>query len=205
MFAQVVQGRTTQPKALGTAFGRWMEELAAGAVGWLGTSGGVTGDGRVIALIRFDSAAAADRNAQRPDQGARWTETEALCSGRVLVRGTDDVEVHGDVDRAGFVQVVQGRSSDLARVKELEARDRAMASFRPDVLGSVAVWFDDGLWTLFVYCVSEAAARAGERKDPPPEMRALMEERAALAVGTPEFFDLSNPVLLSPGSSLRSS
>jgi hypothetical protein len=42
---------------------------------------------------------------------------------------------------------------------------------------------------------SEAAAREGERKEPPPELQVQMEEMAALSVGEPEFFDLKQPWL----------
>jgi hypothetical protein len=43
------------------------------------------------------------------------------------------------------------------------------------------------------YSASEAEAREGERKQPPPELQAQMEEMAemaALGVAKPEFFDL---------------
>ena len=35
MFAQVIQGRTSDENAVRAASDRWMEELAPGAVGWL--------------------------------------------------------------------------------------------------------------------------------------------------------------------------
>jgi hypothetical protein len=44
-----------------------------------------------------------------------------------------------------------------------------------------------------VYFTSEAAAREGELKEPPPELKVQMLELAALSVGEPEFFDSSNP------------
>jgi hypothetical protein len=43
---------------------------------------------------------------------------------------------------------------------------------------------------MTVYFTSEAAAREGKRKQPPPESKAQMEEMAAFSVGEPEFFDL---------------
>jgi hypothetical protein len=57
------------------------------------------------------------------------------------------------------------------------------------------IWF--GAYTMAVYFTSEAAARR-ERKQPPPELQAQMEEMAALSVGEPEFFDLQQPWLYSP-------
>ena len=68
MFAQVIQGRTSDAKAFASALDRWMQDLAPGAVGWLGSTGGVTDDGRVIAVVRFESADAAARNSDRPEQ-----------------------------------------------------------------------------------------------------------------------------------------
>ncbi|HYY79995.1 MAG TPA: hypothetical protein VFD04_12555 [Actinomycetes bacterium] len=51
---------------------------------------------------------------------------------------------------------------------------------------------------MAVYFTSEAAAREGERKEPPPELKVQMEQLAALSVGEPEFFDLKQPWLYAP-------
>ena len=51
---------------------------------------------------------------------------------------------------------------------------------------------------MAVYFTSEAAAREGERKEPPPEAKAQMDEMNALSVGEPEFFDLKQPWPYSP-------
>jgi hypothetical protein len=72
------------------------------------------------------------------------------------------------------------------------------AAFRPDVLGSVAVGHEDGAYTMAMYFFSEEAAREGERKEPPPRLRAQMEEMNRLSIGEPEFFDLREPWLYSP-------
>ena len=68
----------------------------------------------------------------------------------------------------------------------------------PLPIGSVAVEHDGGAYTMALYFTSEAAAREGERKEPPPELKALMEEMDALNVGEPEFFDLKQPWLYAP-------
>jgi len=49
-----------------------------------------------------------------------------------------------------------------------------------------------------MYFTSEAEAREGERKEPPPELQAHMEEMQRLSIGEPEFFDLKQPWLYSP-------
>jgi hypothetical protein len=46
--------------------------------------------------------------------------------------------------------------------------------------------------------LTSEAAREDERKEPPPELQAEMEELAALSVGEPEFFDLKQPWLYAP-------
>jgi hypothetical protein len=42
-----------------------------------------------------------------------------------------------------------------------------------------------------------AEAREGERKEPPPELAAQMEEMKKLMSGEPEFFDLKQPWIYS--------
>jgi len=74
----------------------------------------------------------------------------------------------------------------------------AWAAFRPDVVGSVAVGHEGGAYTMAMYFTSEAEAREGEAKEPPPELKAQMEEMQQLSIGEPEFFDLKQPWLYTP-------
>jgi hypothetical protein len=201
MFVQVIQGRVSDAGKVRTALNRWLQELAPGAAGWLGTTAGVTEDGRFITLARFESEETARRNSDRPEQDAWWAETSALFDGEPTFRDSSSVvvDVVGEPNDAGFVQIIQGRSSDPARANELMGEDSSeWAAFRPDVLGSVAVEHDGGAYTMAVYFTSEEAAREGERKEPPPELKAQMEELDALSVGEPDFFDLKQPWLYSP-------
>ena len=202
MFAQVIQGRTSNAEGLRAALDRWNQELRPGSIGWLGSTIGVTDDGTFIAVARFESAEAADRNSQRPEQGQWWAETSRLFDGEVTFRDSEDVTVdlQGDPGQAGFVQVMQGRVTDSARAKELMAQipSDAMAAYRPDVLGSVSIGHPDGAWTQVLYFTSEADAREGERKEPPPEFQSVMEEMGKLGVGETTFYDLRQPLLQSP-------
>jgi hypothetical protein len=204
MFIQVIQGRTSDAEGLRAAVDRWEKDVAPGAVGWLGSTGGVTEDGRAIAVVRFESEEAARRNSERPEQDRWWRETENLFDGGASFRESSDVvvDLQGDPDRAGFVQVMQGRTSDPARARELMTQDPEMwATYRPDVLGSVEILHDGGAYTMVLYFTSEAEAREGERKETPPELRATMDEMDKLTVEEPEFFDLKQPQLRSaPGS-----
>ena len=201
MFVQVIKGRVTDAAAMRGALDRWAEEVAPGAVGWLGSTAGVTDDGRFIALARFESEEAARRNSDRPEQDRWWAETARLFTGEAAFKDSSDVvvDVNGEPDDAGFVQVMQGRGSDADRARELMAQDSSeWAAFRPEIIGSVAVGHEGGAYTMAIYFTSEEAAREGERKEPPPELQAQMEEMAALSIGEPEFFDLRQPWFYSP-------
>jgi hypothetical protein len=201
MFAQVIQGKTSNPEALDAALNRWFEDLAPSATGWLGSTSGVTEDGRAIAVVRFETEEDARRNSNRPEQDQWWAETAKIFDDEATFRDSTDVTVdlQGDPDQAGFVQVMQGRSTDPARARQLMDQDAdKWAAFRPDVLGSVAIGHEDGGYTMVMYFTSEAEAREGERKEPPPELQAQMEEMNKLSLGETEFFDLKRPAMRAP-------
>jgi hypothetical protein len=201
MIVQVIQGQVGDPEELRAALDRWAQELAPGASGWLGSTAGVTDDGKFVAIARFESADAARRNNDRPEQDQWWAETSKLFSGEVTFRDSIDVvvDVTGDPDSAGFVQIMQGRGTDPDRARELMGEDpEAWAAFRPEIIASLAAQHDGGAYTMALYFTSEEAAREGERKEPPPELKAQMEELNALSEGVPEFFDLKQPWLYSP-------
>ena len=201
MFAQVIQGKTSKPEELDAALNRWLKDLAPDARGWLGSTSGVTEDGRAIAVVRFESEEDARRNSNRSEQDQWWSETAKLFDGEATFLDSTDVtvDVQGDPDQAGFVQVMQGRSSDPERAKQLMDQDSdKWSAFRPDVVGSVSIGHEGGAYTMVLYFTSEAEAREGERREPPPELQAQMEEMGKLSVGETEFFDLKRPVIVSP-------
>jgi hypothetical protein len=201
MFVQVIQGQVADARAVRAALDRWIQELAPGATGWLGSTAGVTEDGTFVALARFESEEAARRNSDRPEQDQWWTETSKLFTGEATFSDSRIVvvDVIGDPDSAGFVQIMQGRVTDPARARELMQQDSSdWAGFRPDIVGSVQSEHDDGAFTMALYFTSEEAAREGERKEPPPEIKAQMEEMDALAAEPTRFFDLKQPWLYSP-------
>jgi hypothetical protein len=201
VFVQVIQGTVSDPGPVHTALDRWARDIAPNAPGWLGTTAGVTEDGRFIALARFASEEEARRNSDRPEQDRWWAETSKLFSGEATFHDSTDVTVdtQGDPDRAGFVQVMQGRGTDTDRARELMRQDSdRWAAFRPDVIGTVAAMYGDGEYTTAVYFTTEKEAREGERKEPPPELKAQMDELMRLGVGEPRFFDIKEPWLYSP-------
>jgi hypothetical protein len=201
MFVQVIRGRVSDKDALKAQIDRWRNDVAPGAAGWLGSTSGVTDDGRAIAVVRFESEDAARENERRPEQDAWWSETAGLFDDdpSFTESSTVDVEQQGDPDAAGFVQVMRGQTSDPDRAKELMDDDSLdWRSARPDVLAMVSVNEPDGWWTNVVYFNSEAEAREGEAKPMPEAAQAMMQELMSLAVGEMEYFDLKEPWLHTP-------
>ena len=201
MFVQVIEGKVADAERIHEALDRWERELSDGAIGWLGSTEGVTDDGRFMAIVRFSSEAEARRNSQRPEQDQWWRETSELFVEPVTFHESTDVieDIVGDPDLAGFVQVMEGRSADPQRARELMEQDSdEWAKLRPDMLGSVSAQYDDGSYTMAMYFTSEAEARKGEKKKIPANLKAQMDEMNSLAIGETEFFDIRDPWLHSP-------
>jgi len=201
MFIQVIKGKVSDRAAVQAHMDRWHDELSAGAQGWLGTTAGVAADGTMVALVRFEDAAAAQRNSDRPEQGEWWAGMERLIEGEASFQDSQRVmvDVRGNPEDAGFVQVMQGGSTDPERAwKLMEEDDTDWSAFRPDILGSISIGHPDGRWTMVNYFTSEAEARAGEQKEPTPEMAQMMDELNSLADGPPTFIDITEPVYSSP-------
>jgi hypothetical protein len=202
MFVQVIQGHVSDAAAVRAQLDKWLAEVAPGAIGWLGSTSGVTEDGQAVALARFESEEAARQNSARPEQGAWWKEMAALYDGEPVFHDSTsvDVDTPGDPSKAGFVQVMQGRSTDPEKARELMANDPTdWSKFRPDVLGTVSIGHDGDAWTMAIYFTSEEAAREGEKKEPPPEMLEMMQQMQELTLGEPTYLDLRDPWLHAPG------
>jgi hypothetical protein len=201
VFVQVIQGRVGDAGQLRARMEQWMRDLSGGAIGWLGSTAGVTADGTGIAVARFESADAARRNSERPEQGQWWAQTATVFDGDVTFHDCSEVHLfgRGGSDDAGFVQVMQGRYTDPARAVELLQRsEQPLRELRPDVIGGELCLHGDGGFTQAVYFTSEAEARAGENTPPPPEVQALLDEEAAMTTDL-VFYDLTDPWLHSPG------
>ncbi len=201
MFVQIIQGQVSDAAEVREALDRWAQELAPGATGWLGSTAGVTDDGRLIAIARFESEDVARRNSDRPEQDQWWAQTSKLfTSDPTFLDSTEvDEDLAGDPNTAGFVQVIQGRSSDPSRARQLMSDNpEAWAAFRPDILGSLGAGHDGGAYTAVLYFTSEAEAREGERKEVPADLQGQMDEMGKLEVGEPTFLDIKTPWLYSP-------
>jgi hypothetical protein len=201
MFVQVIKGKVSDRAAVKAHLDRWLDELSGGARGWLGSTAGIAADGTMIAVVRFEDEAAARRNSDRPEQGEWWAGMAKLIEGEATFQDSERVmvDVRGNPEDAGFVQVMQGGSNDPDRAwKLMEEDDTDWSAFRPDMIGSISIGHPGGDWTMVNYFTSEAEARAGEQKEPTPEMQQMMEELNSLADGPPTYIDISEPIYSSP-------
>jgi len=201
MFIQVIQGRANNPDGIRSQMDRWTAELAPGVEGWLGSTAGVTDDGRFIAVVRFESEELARRNSDRPEQGAWWNQMAEHLS---EVAFHDSARVHtyqdGGSNEAGFVQVIQGHTQDMERLAALgRAQEEMLAEQAPHVLGMTVAEHADwaGDFTQTVYFTSEEDARRGEREHPAESEPGMAEVFSLMS--DLRYFDLRRPWLDSPG------
>jgi hypothetical protein len=200
MFIQVIQGHVSDKEEVKAALDRWAEQLAPGATGWLGSTAGVTEDGTFVALARFESEDAARRNSDRHEQHQWWMETAKLFSGDVTFHDCKETITYGKggSDDAGFVQVMQGRVSDVAKLRDLTARfDAQMSKVRPDVIGGSTALHGDGGYTDAVYFTSEREARENEKKELTGDAKAGFDEMMSV-ISDITYYDLKEPWLYSP-------
>ena len=198
MFIQVIEGRTERPEELHERLDIWQRDLMPGAIGYLGSTGGCTSAGDCILIARFESRDAAQRNSDRAEQGKWWAETEKCFDGPVRFHDSDDVQLmtHGEFDSAHFVQVMEGHVSDRRKLDELEKQaDPVLAEMRPDLLGSLTAYFDDGEFTEVAYFTSEEAARRGEQGEMPEKLGSMFAEWERL-MKVEKYIDIKDPWLV---------
>lgn len=198
MFVQIFEGRTDDPQVVRDCVERWEREVRPGAIGYLGSTGGVTDGGRVVMLARFTDRAAAEANAARPEQSAWWDEMARCFTGPITFHETEDViEMrHGDAQRARFVQVMEGHVTDRVRAERLQDRmEPLLSSMRPDLLGTTTAYFDDGAYASLAYFSSEEEARHNEHQPVPDAVAGELAEWDRL-LPVEEYIDLTSPVLV---------
>jgi hypothetical protein len=139
MFVQVIQGKVSDRAALRAAMDRWLSEVEPSSIGWLGSTGGLTEDGRFVLFARFISEEEAMRNSDRPEQSAWWAETSKVFDGNATLKNSIavDEDLVGNPDDAGFVQFVLGRMRDPERALALMRRQdpQAWTELRPTCWG----------------------------------------------------------------------
>ncbi len=199
MFVQIIQGEVRDRRGVDSERERWEKELMPNAEGFLGSTGGITADGRLIMVVRFDSEEAARRNSARREQGEWWQRFSSHLTGDATFHESTDITTYqgGGDDSAGFVQVMQGRVNDVEAARNLNDKmEREMPARRPDLLGGLTAMYDDGAFTDVIYFTSLEEARRNEKAmsdDPPAEM----EEWASLIEGDITYYDLEQPWLVS--------
>lgn len=195
MFVQIIEGRTSDAKALMEHAELWQRDVRPGAIGFLGVTAGVTSDGRAITIARFADEASARANAARPEQTA-WFEGMAKLydGGPGFTESSDTTQwMGGGSDDAGFVQVMKSTGVDRAQVDKMDEAFEPYAHLRPDLLGGLRIWTGPDSCVDAAYFTSEAAARKGEQAEMPAELTTLMGEFAGM--GETEYFDLTDPQL----------
>lgn len=193
MFVQVIQGKVRSAQDFATASDNWRANVKPGAIGYLGSTSGVTSDGHAILLARFESAEAAAANSARPEQAAWWDANSGAFGGDVSFHDCAEVDTAfgGGSNDAGFVQVIQGKARDQERMRALATEMEAeLRERRSDILGILVAWHGDGNFTQAVYFKSQEAAREAETATQNDD---LADEFMSLFDGPPTFFDLADP------------
>jgi hypothetical protein len=173
MFVQVIRGQLADREAMKRLGDRWEAELRPGAAGFLGATIGITDDGWMINVARFESEEAARRNSDRPEQGEWWAEASKCFDGEPSFLDSTDVEttLGGGRDDAGFVQAMIGEVRDRAAFTEVDRQFvERITELRPDVIGGVRVWDGDRRYVELVYFTSEDDARRGESQELPADV-----------------------------------
>ena len=132
MFVQVIEGRVSDREGLHRQMDKWMGDLRPGATGFLGSTAGVTDDGYGIAFARFESAAAAKTNSERPEQGRWWAETEKCFAGEVTFTDSEDVETSLGPGTRKWIpalsspRMIEGSGLTVRLTVQLDPTDRAV-------------------------------------------------------------------------------
>ena len=196
MFVQVIHGKIKDADLLARQSQRWVNEIKPDVKGYLGSTTGVTPDGRAITIARFESAEAAAANSDSQRQTAWWNETAKAYDGEPTFVESSDVDTlfGGGSNDAGFVQVIQGRAKDQAAMRqELSTMEASLHEARPDILGMGIVWHGDGGgFTQAVYFRSEDETREAEKATEGNENRQRYMDMFA---EPPVFFDLRSPLI----------
>lgn len=188
MFVQIIEARVKDPEGLRRQWQAWDDECRPGATGFLGSTGGITDDGRFIAVARFESEDAARTNSQRGEQTTWWDQTKSFLDGEPSFTDTTETDefLAGGSNEAGFVQIMRGRADRNELRDVMQEAEASLRQDRPEVIGGLIAWNGDR-FVQTVYFTSEAEAREGEKKPAPSR------DRLQAATSDLEFVDLRDP------------
>lgn len=197
IFVQVIQAPVDDGDQVRAVYERWFDDIAPEAEGWLGSTAGITDDGRFFALVRFASDEAARRNSRRDEQDAWWSEFSRHLAGEAEFDESDHVATFGDgrPDDAGFVHVVRGRATDLEDAIGLvaEHEEHHVYEHHLPILGGMLARHPDDSFTELNYYGSAAEARGEDGHLPGDGV--TMIERVAGRVIDAEHLHLEDPWL----------
>ena len=193
MFLQIMQGKVRDADLFQQQGDAWRSDIKPGAIGYIGSTSGVSPDGTAVVLARFESAEAARANSERPEQGQWWEKMAPAFDGEVTFIDcpTVDLIAGGGNEQAGFVQIMHGRAVNPQEMRDMgEAMTAELKEARPDVLGGIVGWHGDRHFTQAMYFTSEADARKAEQTmaDDPQ-----IDEWTKMLDGEMQFVDLINP------------
>ncbi|HEY5858256.1 MAG TPA: hypothetical protein VIW24_30600, partial [Aldersonia sp.] len=133
------------------------------------------------------------------EQGAWWAETERCFDGPVTFMDCPTVTewMGGGSDDAGFVQIMEGHTSDAKRMHEMlgEGGDR-IHEVRPEIIGGLLCTDTGDSYVEAIYFTSESEAREHEKMEVPDDLKPLFEEEMRL-LGEVTYYDLHEPQLVS--------
>jgi len=193
MFLQIMQGKVRDADLFQQQGDKWRSDIKPGAIGYLGSTSGVSPDGTAVVLARFESADAARANSERPEQAQWWEKMAPAFDGEVTFIDcpTVDLIAGGGSEQAGFVQVMHGRAVNPQEMRDMgDAMTAELKEIRPDVLGGIVGWHGDRQFTQAMYFTSEAEARKAEKT---MEGDQQVDEWEKMLDGDMEFIDLIDP------------
>lgn len=194
MFIQEFHGKIRDPELWARQMQVWQDEIRPNTKGFLGSTSGITPDGTMVTVARFENAELAHANSDLPEQAAWFRETSKAIDGEITFHDCAETDTYrdGGSDDAGFVQIMEGHARDRDVMRDLESRmDETLGQLRPDLIGTITGWEPDGSFVSVAYFTSEAEARKNEKAmGEDPRFQEFMQQMD----GEVTFYDLREPV-----------
>lgn len=198
MFVLKAEARTTHPDALREHALAWSADVGSTAPGWLGCTGGVSGDGYWIFLLRFVSREAAWISSDLPRNEQWWRacrtylDTPPAFAESTRVAGI----LRGGSDDAAAVMITEG-SAPRDRLHAIVDRLEALApAERSAVIGGFVAWHDHERFTEALY-LAESGAQFGQLGTMPSPVGRFVDDHVA-TVRDIRVINLHDPWLTSP-------
>ena len=196
MFVQVIHGKARDKEGLLRRWDSWRDEMMPQSIGFIGSTAGVADDGTAVMMARFESEESARQNSDSDAQSQWWEETSKYFDGEPNFYNYTNIETDrgGGSDDAGFVQFILGRVTDTQKAQELMDSLQGSSS-RPDLIGTVTGWSEDGTFATAAYFTSEEEARKGESSGMSEEEQKVMQQWQELMEDV-KYVDLRDPRFL---------